>query len=280
MMKESKRSTPFPARALLLPILLLFCGCAHHIQHRTSLTAVKTTGNDPQYATATIEDGGSYVLGFVEFDDQGWLWSRNQLDAVMDRLREEDRQQRIVILTFVHGWKHNAKYDDSNVEMIRQTLRLLNHLERLNSGREGRSARKFVGVYAGWRGLSQKLWGLKNFSFWERKNTAHEVGRGALCELFLRLEDLRNISHILHAGKKNRRGSSSWGTVLAGLRPTRRWRRYWRSEPSRRLMKTARVILRAGSETSSCSSIPRSKHRVTVCFRTLRFDKRIWFQTL
>jgi hypothetical protein len=53
-------------------------------------------------------------------------------------------------------------------------------------------------VYAGWRGLSHSLWGTKNATFWERKNTAHEVGRGALTELFVRLEDLRNNSRILH----------------------------------------------------------------------------------
>jgi hypothetical protein len=201
-MKQSERTkTPVVAGTLLMATLFL-CGCASHMQYRTNLTPAKTTGEDPQYATTAIEDGGSYVLGFVEFDDQGWLWSRKQLDAVMDRLREEERQQRIVILAFVHGWQHNAKYDDSNVEMVRQNLRLLNRLERLNSKREGRSPRKFVGVYAGWRGMAPKPWGLKNFSFWERKNTAHEVGRGALCELFLRLEDLRNISHILHAGEK------------------------------------------------------------------------------
>jgi hypothetical protein len=188
---------------LLLVALLLQVGCAAHQQYRTNLEVCRTAGADRQCETAAIEDAGSYILGFVELDDQGWLWSRAQLDAVLDRLRDEEQRQRLVIVTFVHGWKHNAKYDDENVRMVRSNLRVLNRLEQSTSKREGRTPRKVVGVYAGWRGASLKLWGLENLTFWERKNTAHEVGRGALCELFLRLEDLRNGSHVLHEGETN-----------------------------------------------------------------------------
>lgn len=195
-------NTPFPKKVflLLLVCVVLQSGCTSHRQYRTSLTPCRTAEHSQVREDAAIEDGGSYLLGFVEFDDQGWLWSRNQMDAVLERLREEEGKQRIVIVTFVHGWKHSACYDDENVAMVRSTLRVLNRLEQLNSKKEGRIARKVVGVYAGWRGLSQNTWGLKNLTFWERKNTAHEVGRGALCELFLRLEDLRNTSHLLHKG--------------------------------------------------------------------------------
>jgi hypothetical protein len=121
----------------------------------------------------------------------------------MEALRQEEKDQRLIIIAFVHGWKHTARFDDANVEMVRENLRFLSLLERLNSKREGRKPRKVVGVYAGWRGLSSKIWGVKEFTFWERKNTAHEVGRGGLSELFLRLEDLRNASHILHEGETN-----------------------------------------------------------------------------
>jgi hypothetical protein len=191
------------ACALSLALVILSAGCARHAQYRTNLIPCRTAGNEPQCQTAAIEENNSYVLGFVEFDDQGWLWSRPQLNAVLDRLIEEDAKQRLLIITFVHGWQHNAKYDDSNVEMVRRTLRALSAVERSTSQKEGRPARKIVGVYAGWRGMSYTLWGIKNFSFWERKNTAHEVGRGALCELFLRLEDIRNNSHIIHRGEKD-----------------------------------------------------------------------------
>ncbi len=191
------------ACTLFLALAVLSAGCARHAQYRTNLVPCRTAGSEPQCQTAAIEEHSSYVLGFVEFDDQGWLWSRPQLNAVLDRIIEEDSKQRLLIITFVHGWKHNAKYDDSNVEMVRRTLRVLSAVEQSTSKREGRPARKIVGVYAGWRGLSYTLWGVQDFSFWERKKTAHGVGRGALCELFLRLEDIRNNSHIIHRGEKD-----------------------------------------------------------------------------
>jgi hypothetical protein len=137
----------------------------------------------------------------VEVDDQGWLFQRDQLKAVLDRIGQEEKNNRLLIVTFVHGWKHNARTDDTNVEMLRKNLRILNLLERSVSKREGRPARKIVGVYCGWRGLSQTLPVLKEFTFWERKNTAQEVGRGALGEVFMKLEDIRNQSHIQHTNE-------------------------------------------------------------------------------
>src|SRR6266511_3371032 len=123
---QYRKETLRTACALALLSALLLSGCTHHTRYRTNLTASPTTPEGiPQDETATIEDGGSYILGFVEFDDQGWLWSRAQLDAVMDRLREEEHKQRLVIVAFVHGWKHNARSDDSHVEMVRQKLRTL-----------------------------------------------------------------------------------------------------------------------------------------------------------
>lgn len=188
--------------SLALAVSLLV-GCAAHRQHRTMAQPCKTSATNAACDMAIIEEAPNYTLGFVEFDDQGWLWSRDQLNAVIGRLEKEEETNRLLIVTFVHGWKHGATYDDTNVEMVRENLRFLSLLERKTSRREGRPARKVVGVYAGWRGLSSKVPVVKELTFWERKNAAHEVGRGALAELFLRLEYLRNASHIIHGGDTN-----------------------------------------------------------------------------
>src|SRR5215211_7698998 len=105
----------------LLCTALLLTGCARHAQYRTNLAPCRTAGGEPKCETTAIEETSAYVLGFVEFDDQGWLWSREQMRAVLDRIIEEDARQRLLIITFVHGWKHNAAYDDPNVEMVRRT---------------------------------------------------------------------------------------------------------------------------------------------------------------
>jgi len=189
--------------ALIAAASTLLSGCTFHQQYRTNLAACRASGADESCRNATIEDTDSYLLGFVEFDDQGWLWDRKQLDAVLKRLADDEAKGRLIIITFVHGWKHNARYDDANVQMIRDNLRIWNRLERRDAHKDNRPARRVVGVYAGWRGLSLKVPVLNNFTFWERKNTAHEVGRGALGELFTRLEAIRTASHIRHTNETN-----------------------------------------------------------------------------
>jgi hypothetical protein len=135
----------------------------------------------------------------VEFDDQGWYWDPKQVTTVEQMIRTEagigqpNNQQGIVIVVFVHGWKNNAATDDTNVITFRTTLQYLNAAELAQTNH---AARKIVGVYAGWRGLSAKWEPAKELSFWERKNTAHKVGgSGALTELLVDLETLQQESN-------------------------------------------------------------------------------------
>jgi hypothetical protein len=139
----------------------------------------------------------------VEIDDQGWFWSTNQLQAVEQMIRTEaglpqtNLPQGIVIVLFVHGWKNNAAYDNTNVVMFRETLAQFNRAER---ARTNQPPRKIIGVYAGWRGLSATSDIFpplgKELTFWERKNTAHKVGGyGAMTELLVKLERLQGSSN-------------------------------------------------------------------------------------
>ena len=90
---------------------------------------------------------------------------------------------------WVHDRKNNAAYDNENVEMFRAELTELGKAEQNQSGPDQHPPRKIVGVYAGWRGLSAKWEPFKELSFWERKNTAHKIGYGAMTEP---LADLSN----------------------------------------------------------------------------------------
>src|SRR5205809_6163622 len=90
----------------LAVFLVTLSGCTRLQQYRTDLTPA---GGDEKCQTCAIEQNPYYVLGFVEFDDQGWLWQRRQLNAVIERIAEEEKTRRLLIVTFVHGWKHNAK---------------------------------------------------------------------------------------------------------------------------------------------------------------------------
>ena len=195
----------FCAVTLLCGLSLLGAGCTSLHQFRTDYRAGDTTAHGAECRTNSIEVTPDYLLSFVEFDDQGWLWDRNQMNAVLDRFSTEDSTNGLLMLVFVHGWKHNADWDDDNVAMFRTNLTELAEMERQLSQAGGWKARKIAGVYVGWRGLSTKLPLFRQLTFWDRKNTAHEVGRGGVTELYSRLEDLRANSRVLHDAEPRRK---------------------------------------------------------------------------
>lgn len=165
--------------------ITLAVGCAPNRPYRTYPRELGAA--HPKPPSEQIERAGEYTLGFVEFDDQGALWNPRQLDAVVGHLHNIATNDPVLLVVFVHGWKHNASEDDGNVAMFRRTLSGLALAE--NQSSTNARPRKVMGVYVGWRGLSVKVAGLKEFSFWTRKNTAHEVGYGGVAEVFVRLEN-------------------------------------------------------------------------------------------
>jgi hypothetical protein len=200
-------------RVLMLGFLWTLLGCTQLKQYRTQYP---TTGAQAPEALA-IEETSNYLLGFVEFDDHGWLWDRAQMNAVLQRIRDEDAKRGLLILVFAHGWKHNAAYDDENVGSFRAVLKEMQDVENLNSAQSDppRPPRKIVGLYLGWRGLSQKMPVLKEFTFWERKNTAHAVGQGAVSEVLVELDKIRKASRLKYKedAAQNRRQPTMLVTV-------------------------------------------------------------------
>ena len=143
-----------------------------------------------------------YLLGFVEIDDQGQLRNRAQMQALLNELYTLASKESLLINVFVHGWHHNAKQGDANVESFKLNLAELSKVE--SHLHQGRTPRKVVGVYVGWRGESIDIPWINNITFWDRKNTAHEVGYLGMAELLLRLEEIRNIKNTQEPPVKSR----------------------------------------------------------------------------
>jgi hypothetical protein len=191
-----------PLTGLLIVIcVLVLCAvsCTSNKPFRTNFTPCDPSQPGAPCANPVIEATPDYKLGFVEFDDQGWFWDTHQLTAVEQMIREEagigqsNVTQGIVMIVFAHGWKNNAAMDNDNVVMFRKTLNQFGISEKVQTNRP---ARKVIGVYAGWRGLSATLEPFKELSFWERKNTAHKVGGySAMTELLVDLETLQQASN-------------------------------------------------------------------------------------
>jgi hypothetical protein len=106
--------------------------------------------------------GGAFKLAFVEFDDQGWFYRYQQNDdgrqpiavasqmkLLEDLLREEGQSRDLIIVAYVHGWKHDASVCDEDVCCFRAVLRAVQETE---VRQYGPAARRVVGIYVGWRG--------------------------------------------------------------------------------------------------------------------------------
>ena len=107
-----------------------------------------------------------------------------------------------LLVVYVHGWKHNAGWnehsgeDDPDVTHFRTALKELSATEielSRKSERNGvsRPPRKVIGVFMGWRGASITVPVIENLTFWDRKSTAHKVGHGEVTEALDRLEEIR-----------------------------------------------------------------------------------------
>ena len=198
------------------PILLcgvaasLLCGCLGTIPHAQIRTVEPVGGSvsaDPlgSYAAITnltddallkkvgermVENYDEFLLSFVEFDDQGKFWDRERQLKWLHALAQDRiaQQNGALIFVFVHGWEENADVANGTVACFRHMLYELSLDERDTNPQY---PRRIIGVYVGWRGLSQQLPILEQLTFWGRKNTAHKIGRGDMDELLVHLDDLK-----------------------------------------------------------------------------------------
>ncbi len=163
---------------------------------------------------AITETTTDYDLHFVEFDDEGWTYpeaaaigrdpqadqSSQQLRLVIERLKAAERKQPVRVFVFVHGWKHNAAFDDDNVVSFRNFLKEAALYEEV-----AQSGNRVVGIYAGWRGKSLDVaepW--ISASFWDRKSAAQRVAVGSIRELTAQLRAFQRHANGMQYGAEKK----------------------------------------------------------------------------
>ncbi len=177
--------------------LVLLAGCSGFAPHRLQLAAECTlSAASPSQAPehchgAALEKvlpahgAPEFEVAYVEFTDQGWLQSREQMNKALQRAHQQpDDNRPVQLVVFVHGWTHNASFGDDNVRQFRSAI-LPTFAKRAGSGV------RTLGLYVGWRGNSISGAGLENITFYDRKATAEHVARGSIRELLSRIRILK-----------------------------------------------------------------------------------------
>jgi len=161
-------------------------------------------------------DTPGFLLTLVELDDQGQLFDRGQLDAVLAHIGHVSARQDFLAVVFVHGWKHNAQEGDDNLDHFRQVLARLAATEQALSAAQGVAARKVIGLFLGWRGLSVSAPLAVELTFWDRKNTAQKVGHGGVTEVLSRLEVIRRARTAAASSSSATASAARWSTRPSG----------------------------------------------------------------
>jgi len=98
-------------------------------------------------------------------------------------LKEGDRNQVVIVISYAHGCKHNAsRIKDGDLENFKNVLRqqviaeeqLTRSLNRGKKEKDKVESRKVIGLYTGWRGALYNYNWLNTLTFWKR--TAQLVG--------------------------------------------------------------------------------------------------------
>jgi hypothetical protein len=180
-------------------------GLVPHFQYRTSYETptinVYESLNTEQAAAIALEQKElvieryhEFSIGHIEFDDQGQAWDLGQLEAIVADLtsqREDTSENGVMMVCFMHGWKNNAAHNNENLKSFREMLSSLAKTETTLASRMGLQPRRIFGVFLSWRGESNSIPFAKELTFWNRKKTAHKIGRGDLGAILSRLEQVR-----------------------------------------------------------------------------------------
>lgn len=207
--RRATQGSARPGTRLVITMLLgaLACGCVPDQAFRSN--AAECGSGDCR--AASIErhavpgsPGTDYLLGVVEFDDQGAKLQPAQMDALFEKLREASAARDLCLVIFVHGWKHNAAYDDPDVVAFRELLEQLARTEGQHAPGAWGKPRQVVGIYAGWRGQSVNAGDVAaDLTFWTRKAAGARVAQGSIRELLGRVRALRDtLDRTTWSGKR------------------------------------------------------------------------------
>src|ERR1035437_38054 len=119
-------------KTVSIPVVLLIAlaGCVPQKQWRqkpfyAATLADRSKDVEQRYVSPQDVHGRRlYSFAFVGFKNNGDFWDKRQLDEALHAIDDADRRSghRAVVVTFIHGWKNNARQDNNNVLDFRRQL--------------------------------------------------------------------------------------------------------------------------------------------------------------
>ena len=153
---------------------LYIAGCAANQPYHAGEAPTETVVTPATSKTAR----DIYRLAFIEFDEQGDFWDREQLRKTVQAIRDTGRP--ILLVSYIHGWQNNSReVDADDVAQFRGLLARLTADQTVQL-----SGLQVFGVYVSWRGrvvhkvnpvVDAVTWLFKEGSFYSRKNAATRI---------------------------------------------------------------------------------------------------------
>ena len=140
------------------------------------------------YRPVNIQNEADYRLAFIEFDDQGELWSPSQLFRTTELIKRANQaERRSLVVVFIHGWQNNAspKQEQQEGKSLHGFKQFLGQIaENLTY--------PITGIYLAWRGKSAHK-PFSGLTFWDRRRTATRIASsGAVSEVLSRIVQTAN----------------------------------------------------------------------------------------
>ena len=197
--------TPIGKRILGALGACLTAACASNAPYHTTSEdggACRTDPDSPACRSSAYQEFERFDLAFAEFSERGNAFDDARVEAVLAKIAAKARADGVVLIVFVHGWKHNASEDDPNVLSFKDSLETMTGVLGSSFAGTALGSRRLVGVYVGWRGASIELPLLKELTFWDRKAVAEELGSGGVTRLLLDLDritagEARNVMVVV-----------------------------------------------------------------------------------
>jgi hypothetical protein len=169
-----------------------------------SVVRVTPLGPAPDVVDKDCKPATDICVAFLEFDDMGESWDKNQLPAALglvDSTAAAATSKPPIVVLFVHGWKNNAsRIEDHRNGNVIGFEGMLQYLRTLYPGTP------IAGIYVGWRGdLIPSYWPVRRqLSYFNRESAAIRIPgasmTNAVVEVARRAHRVRPDTYALMIG--------------------------------------------------------------------------------